>query len=152
MGHHIFNEPQLIKSNYPCGFCGGESGQFNSESQQQHASFCSVWIVKDQAKMFCRLLGGDCKYSMKSASKSKAGTPCTNRPIKCPLCPSKPAVIHWKSSLKKHFDAVHSDDVRVQDYLKRCETSANELMAIASWNVKKVKSNCGQQSKKKKVE
>jgi hypothetical protein len=87
--------------------------------------------------MFCQLIGGDVKYSMKSASKSTVNAPCTNRPMQCPLCPVKPPVVHWKSNMKNHFDVAHEDDARVQDHLKKFETSATELAAICAWNAKK---------------
>jgi len=108
MCFHIMHEPSKTTAKYPCGFCGGESAQFSPDVSQ--LTGCAVWLdPKGQPKMHCKLVG-DVKYSIASAAKCAKSSPCTDRPLRCSLCPQKPAaVVHCKLNIPAHW---HIDSAR----------------------------------------
>ncbi|KAI5821656.1 hypothetical protein K523DRAFT_257947 [Schizophyllum commune Tattone D] len=85
---------------YPCGFCGGPSSP-NGENGS-----CSVGIVMHgktpKASSSC-----PCAYAFKidAASHVSKSKPCTNVPLRCPLCPD----VHWKYNMEQHLAEKHPD-------------------------------------------
>lgn len=70
-----------------------------------------LWSGKEApsiAKGACKL-AGEPKYNHKSALSSVEGSPCTNVPMLCPLCPQKPGVAVYKYDMEKHWRAGHSE-------------------------------------------
>ena len=124
MGYHILHEPSRVTAKYPCGFCGGESAQFSSDLSQ--LTGCAVWLVSGQPKMHCKLVG-EKKYSIASAAKCSKSTPCTNRPMLCPMRQQKPGVVHWKLNMPAHWASAQSSGVPfVPDFAAQLETTAGE--------------------------
>jgi hypothetical protein len=111
MGNHLIHEREKLNAIYPCGFCGGESCQYNNNDDSSNA--CPVWMNKKQARMSCNLVGDSIKFSMKSAAKSTLNGPCTNRPICCYFCKKnkKKTIVHWKFNMKKHVETSHDHEV-----------------------------------------
>ena len=126
MGAHLLHEREKFKATMHCGFCGGESAQKSSDLSQ--LSGCAIWLQNGQPKMHCKLLGGDApKYSMKSAEKCTLSTPCTNRPMQCPLCPKKPDVVHWKLNMPVHWQRNHNAAPLPDDFAGLLSTTAQEM-------------------------
>jgi len=132
MGGHLLIDPQSISTIYPCGFCGGESIQHCSDPTQ--ANGCQIWLSPTaQPLMNCKLVGTNIKYSIKAAAKSSKPSPCTNRPMKCPSCPSKrgaSAVVHWKLNMKRHFERVHPGAAIPAELRELLETNPEEIELI----------------------
>jgi len=126
MGAHLLHERSRFSAVMPCGYCGGESAQHSSDLSQ--LSGCAIWLVGGQARMYCKLLGGDApKYSMKCAGKCTDASPCTNRPMQCPLCPKKPGVVHWKVNMPIHWERNHNGAPLPDGFAASLETSAKEM-------------------------
>ena len=126
MGAHLLHERPKFNAVMPCGFCGGESAQKSSDLSQ--LSGCAIWLLNGQPRMHCKLLGGDApKYSMKSAEKCTSSSPCTNRPMQCPLCPKKPGVVHWKLNMPAHWERNHNAAPLPDEFASLLETSLNEM-------------------------
>lgn len=99
IGAHILHDTRLKDVQNPCGFCL-RSGTLG----------CSIYLkiagkttTIDMATSQCPQLR---KISLKTASQFTTKSPCTNYPIRCPLCPPKSAAI-WKYNLRTHISTSH---------------------------------------------
>ncbi|KAJ6617827.1 hypothetical protein B0H10DRAFT_1948012 [Mycena sp. CBHHK59/15] len=91
---------QIDMSADPCGFCVGTQ------------SHCSIVLVKrkgtdgairiDQTRSRCPNLTN---LPLESAAKSSERSPCTNRPMVCPVSPCPD--IKWKYGLQSHIRTIH---------------------------------------------
>ena len=92
-GLHIIKK-ETAKSQNVCGFCGVVCGN-------------QINLVKGSATNKNYVPKSDCLYfhnfSLKSASKSSARSPCTNRPINCPNCNK----VIWSYNAKFHYKEDH---------------------------------------------
>ena len=82
-----------------CGFCGLTSCDIN------------IACGSGRGKTASEIPTSTCEYyekfSIKSAAKVSKTSPCTNRPVGCPLC--KPKRTLWSYNMYKHYEDNHSD-------------------------------------------
>ncbi|KAF8874313.1 hypothetical protein CPB84DRAFT_1853644 [Gymnopilus junonius] len=93
MGGHILHDPRLQGCMSPCGFC------LNSQCEiflTRHGQIFSI----DMQKSTCPSRR---KVSLKTAQSFTENQPCTNHPLKCPICPK----VVWKYNLKAHINDNH---------------------------------------------
>jgi hypothetical protein len=95
VGAHILNNDLQPHPNL-CGFCGKNG----CNSILYISSGTDTWSVKSNCKYFY-------DFSLKAAAKSSKNTPCTNRPVKCEICPA-PLNIVWTYDLRPHYTNLHS--------------------------------------------
>jgi hypothetical protein len=130
IGYHLLTDGALRPANsLPCGLCGGPSSQFSSDLSQ--AVGCAVWLKgrSAQPEIACKLLGRT-TFSMVPAKKCAASTPCTNVPLKCPVCPSKPGVVHWKLNMIEHFKRAHGGKLP-EGFALELHTTEQELQWVS---------------------
>ena len=84
---------------FPCGLCGINAAVGQHMVDPLSISECTVSINGVQARHQCKLVGGDIKYGLKKAGEVTVNGPCTNRPMKCPICSSTV----WSYSMAAHF-------------------------------------------------
>ncbi|KAL1665219.1 hypothetical protein GGF50DRAFT_88180, partial [Schizophyllum commune] len=94
------SEGSEITRAYPCGFCGGPS------SPSGENGTCSVAIVMHgktpKASSSCSRAY---PFKIETASQISKSKPCTNVPLRCPLCQD----VHWKYNMEKHLADRHPD-------------------------------------------
>ena len=93
---HILTEPELA-SRAPCGFCLRSNGE--CKIVLQHGK--TEKINMDQS--VCKNL---MKIQIRKAGTYSKSSPCTNAPVRCPLCPSDAEAI-WKYNLRQHLEVRH---------------------------------------------
>ncbi|KAF8148942.1 hypothetical protein B0H34DRAFT_668127, partial [Crassisporium funariophilum] len=103
IGAHILFDPSIIHSALPlCGLCLRPAPlcqYFLKKGKGVHASL----TINTESSKGCLI---KTKYSYRVASESTASSPCSNVPLRCPLCPkADPAV--WRYFLKTHFLEKH---------------------------------------------
>lgn len=136
--HLLFDEQWTERPTFPCGFCGTRPAVPYTDSASL-VSGCPTALVKASSGTFahkgaCKL-AGEMKYSHKSALKSVEGSPCTNVPMLCPLCPSKPGVTVYKYSMEQHWRSGHPEAVITAAMKETVEISASERRWLrAKWD------------------
>ncbi|KAK7021595.1 hypothetical protein R3P38DRAFT_2533481, partial [Favolaschia claudopus] len=79
-----------VSDTYPCGFCGKST---TNEG-------CTISIRNSKASSSCVDVY---EFQIAAALKSSISKPCTNAPVRCPLCPQ----IHWKYNMDAHLRDAH---------------------------------------------
>ena len=109
--HLLFDDQWTQRPTFPCGLCGMRPVVPYTDSASL-VSGCPTALVRKGStfnhKGACKL-AGEPKYNHKSALSSVEGSPCTNVPMLCPLCPQKPGVAVYKYDMEKHWRAGHSE-------------------------------------------
>ena len=99
MGAHILHDFHIKDPDNPCGLC------LNTGSR------CVFWLVKrnkvDQIDMTNSRCPNLRKIQLTSAAKYSKAFPCTNVPLRCPLCPKESDCI-WKYNLHAHILNCHA--------------------------------------------
>ena len=99
MGAHILHDSRVKDADNPCGLC------LNT------GSCCIFRLVKrnkvDQVDMANSRCPNLRKIQLTSAAKYSTSSPCTNVPLRCPLCPKGSDCI-WKYNLHAHILNSHS--------------------------------------------
>jgi hypothetical protein len=94
MGAHILHDSHVKDADNPCGLC------LNTGSR------CVFRLVKrnkaDQIDMTNSRCPNLRKIQLMSAAKYSKASPCTNVPLRCPLCPKESNCI-WKYNLRAHI-------------------------------------------------
>ncbi|KAE9401138.1 hypothetical protein BT96DRAFT_818334, partial [Gymnopus androsaceus JB14] len=121
MGAHILKDVHLKDANQPCGLYLNTGG------------LCQIYLHKhlkaptviDMKQSRCQNLKS---FSVKTAAEFKLGSPCTNHPLTCPLCPSDaPAV--WKYNLVQHLEnSHHVPNIKVYHKLYDLDPAESTLM------------------------
>ena len=111
MGAHLlqsdWTQYKVTRPPFPCGVCGNSCiGQFLRDPLV--VSECTVSIKGKNAQHQCKLIGADQSYGLQSASKCSVKSPCTNRPVACPVRGCGAFV--WSYSMEAHFEARHTSD------------------------------------------
>ncbi|KAE9394828.1 hypothetical protein BT96DRAFT_998151 [Gymnopus androsaceus JB14] len=101
IGAHILKDVRLKDANQPCGLCLNTGGLCQIYLQKRTGTK-GVSVI-DMKRSRCRNLKS---FSIKTASEFKEGSPCTNHPLKCPLCPSESPAI-WKYNFIQHINQSH---------------------------------------------
>ncbi|KAF6753577.1 hypothetical protein DFP72DRAFT_788377, partial [Ephemerocybe angulata] len=125
-GAHILYDPSVKRADEPCGIC------------LRPAPLCQFFLTKgrgargrpkvDRERSTCPV---DVSFSYHAAEKSTSGSPCSNVPIACPLCPkSSPAV--WRYNLQQHFLRLHANASSVSQYQQLWEISELEHAGLLS--------------------
>lgn len=104
MGSHVLHDPQLKDANNPCGLCLSTGNQ------------CTIRLIKrgkavdkiDMRNSRCPNLK---KISLASAGKFTTKSPCTNVPLRCPLCPQVSDAV-WKYNLCAHI-RMHQENLKL---------------------------------------
>jgi len=98
MGAHILHDLHIKDADNPCGLC------LNTGSR------CVFRLIKrnkvDQIDMTNSRCPNLRKIQLTSASKYSKASPCTNVPLRCPLCPKESDCV-WKYNLRAHILACH---------------------------------------------
>lgn len=123
MGAHILHDSQMKDADNPCGLC------------LNRGSLCAIWLVRrgksgDQVDMVNSRCPNLYKISLKQAAKFSKTSPCTNIPIRCPLCPKVSDAI-WKYNLRSHIAKVHGGDVSLYQDLYTVSDDECVLMKAA---------------------
>ncbi|KAK7016164.1 hypothetical protein R3P38DRAFT_2543037 [Favolaschia claudopus] len=105
IGAHILYDPAIDRSTEPCGLCG------------RPASLCFLFLKRSSSRSNALTIdlkaSHGCpnlikRFSIGTASKSTTSSPCSNAPMKCPICTKKdPAV--WRYNMKAHLIRHHPD-------------------------------------------
>ena len=115
MGAHILHDHKLYSRPSPCGFC------LNSQCEihlSRHGQFTTI----DMQKSRCPNLR---KVRLKIAESFTERQPCTNHPLKCPLC----TLIVWKYNLRNHITDTHPNaNAALYESLYRLHPSESTLM------------------------
>ena len=115
MGAHILHDHRLYGRMSPCGFC------LNSQCEV-HLICHGQMVTIDMQKSHCPNLR---KIRLKIAESFSERQPCTNHPLKCPLCP----LIVWKYNLKSHITDGHpTANVALYETLYKLHPSESMLM------------------------
>ncbi|KAF8600333.1 hypothetical protein BDV93DRAFT_447713, partial [Ceratobasidium sp. AG-I] len=93
---HILTEPELAQR-APCGFCLRANGECRIVLQPGKTDKIDI----DQST--CKNL---MKIQLRKAGTYSKTSPCTNAPVRCPLCPSGAEAI-WKYNLRRHIEIRH---------------------------------------------
>jgi hypothetical protein len=123
MGAHILHDSQMKDADNPCGLC------------LNRGSLCAIRLVRrgksgDQVDMVNSRCPNLYKISLKQAAKFSKTSPCTNIPIRCPLCPKVSDAI-WKYNLRSHIAKVHGGDVSLYQDLYTVSDDERVLMKAA---------------------
>lgn len=98
MGAHILHDQRLTDADNPCGLC------LNTGSR------CVIRFVTrsktDQIDMANSRCPNLYKIQLKTAAKFSRKSPCTNIPLRCPLCPKQSDCI-WKYNMRAHLENQH---------------------------------------------
>lgn len=115
MGAHILHDNNLRGRLSPCGFC------LNSQCEI-HLTRHGQSLTIDMQKSHCPNLR---KVRLKIAESFTDRQPCTNHPLKCPLC----TLIIWKYNLKAHITGAHPNaNVSLYESLYQLHGSELTLM------------------------
>ncbi|KAH7907202.1 hypothetical protein BJ138DRAFT_1104514 [Hygrophoropsis aurantiaca] len=125
IGTHILFDTGIDHSAKLCGFC----------IRPQTSSGCMFYLRKGKGSSASHqvdLQRSRCpnliKFAYLSASVSSASAPCTNVPVRCPLCASAdPAV--WRYNMRSHFKLNHST-VSWANYDEEYSISSSERAAM----------------------
>jgi hypothetical protein len=102
IGAHILHDPKVDRSSEPCGLCLQPSPMCQFYLKKGKGAKGTLKINHAASKGCPNLI----KFSYGTASRSSKSSPCSNVPIRCPLCSSSdPAV--WKYNMKFHFKLTH---------------------------------------------
>jgi hypothetical protein len=129
MGMHILHDPSLIGAVNPCGFC------LNTGDR------CSINIVKGKGRKGALMVDinsrcpNTAKLSIASASKYVANNPCTNHPLRCPICRDNAEPI-WKYNLRSHIERVHPT-ATLDDYKEEFKLHPDERARLKTLFQKK---------------
>jgi len=98
MGAHILHNSHIKDTDNPCGLC------LNTGSR------CVFRLVKRNKVDQIDMTNSQCpnlrKIQLTSAAKYSKVSPCTNVPLRCPLCPKESDCI-WKYNLRTHILNCH---------------------------------------------
>ena len=97
-----------------CSFCGSvDSG-------------CQVTVVKNVPQTADEGKAGHCprfyKFSLNAAAKTSIEKPCTERPMRCPLCVNETYV--WKFGMQHHYHKVHKQTLKHDEMPKEFRISS----------------------------
>lgn len=100
MAAHIHYDPAVQKSKEPCGLCL----QYDQ---------CTIYLMKGKGANASPMIDkksskctGLIDFNYTTAATSTAASPCSNVPLKCPLCPSSSAAV-WRYNLCIHIQSSH---------------------------------------------
>jgi hypothetical protein len=97
-GAHILHDPHIKDADNPCGLC------LNA------GSHCVFRLIKRNKVDQINMTNSRClnlrKIQLTSAGKYSKASPCTNVPLRCPLCPKELDCV-WKYNLRAHILACH---------------------------------------------
>lgn len=93
---HILTEPELAKRG-PCGFCLRGNGECRIVLQPGKSDRI------DTGRSVCKNL---LKIQLKKAGTYSKTSPCTNIPIRCPICPPNADAV-WRYNLHQHLQMRH---------------------------------------------
>jgi hypothetical protein len=114
MGAHILFDPQYQHVSEPCGLCLAPSPTCHFVITKGKGSDYGMQIDMNRSLGCTNLIK---KFSYRVASESTPTSPCSNVPIRCPLCdPKAPCV--WRYRLRDHFLKNHRSG-SLKDYLER---------------------------------
>ncbi|KAI0058140.1 hypothetical protein BV25DRAFT_1862304, partial [Artomyces pyxidatus] len=122
MGAHILHDPKLKDADSPCGFCLSSSCVI----YLSHRRSANINEQIDMSKSQCPHL---IKVSLKVASEHSMTSPCTNAPIRCPLCPQPHSPAVWKYNLEQHI-RIHHPMANVELYKDTYEVTGPELVLM----------------------
>ncbi|TFK81390.1 hypothetical protein K466DRAFT_502203 [Polyporus arcularius HHB13444] len=104
VGAHILFDPRVDCFSTPCGFCLSPSDS------------CVMYVKKGKGAHQGDRLDFDrsrcpAKYSLSitRTSKESSRSPCSNVPLRCPLCPKNSAAV-WKYNMRYHLARAHQQD------------------------------------------
>ena len=112
--------------NYPCDFCG-------------IGSTCSIQLKK--TSQHHKGPHSDCKYfykfSLTSATKVTARSPCTNVPMQCTICQQ----VHWKYNMATHFKNCHEQS-DLPSIFKTTSDERTKVLSVGKFAKAKTNPNC----------
>ena len=115
MGVHILHDHKVHGRLSPCGFC------LNSQCEI-HLTRHGQTITIDMQKSHCPNLR---KVRLKIVESFTERQPCTNHPLKCPLC----TLIVWKYNLQTHITNAHPNaNTALYESMYRLHPSKTTLM------------------------
>ncbi|KAK0452005.1 uncharacterized protein EV420DRAFT_1274042, partial [Desarmillaria tabescens] len=124
IGAHILNESDL-PSTEPCGLCGSPSPSCQYYLTRSTKGSTRTKIDYHTSRG-CRNLAVRFNYSVAKVSKESA--PCSNVPIRCPICPPNAFAI-WKYNAKYHFINQHPT-VQLDRYKDLWNITESEMKAM----------------------
>lgn len=98
MGVHIKNDPRVMHSDSPCGFCLSTGSK--CEIRLSRGRGGDHVAIIDMVNSRCPNLRS---IRISNAATFTTRQPCTNHPLKCPICPA----IVWKYNLESHIKVKH---------------------------------------------
>ncbi|KAG6905050.1 hypothetical protein DXG01_005403, partial [Tephrocybe rancida] len=97
MSAHILHDPRYVDADCPCGLCLRNDCEFFLITRGSTTAI-------DMDKSRCPRLR---KFNLKVAAEYSDRSPCTNHPLRCPLCPGKGSPAIWKYNLRSHIVKNH---------------------------------------------
>ena len=128
---------------FPCGICGIRESVGQRLLDPLSFEGCSVYISADgkRAHHQCKAVS-ETSYSLAQASKSSWSTrPCTNRPVKCPVCSAAIQSYSMEKHYLKHNGAQMSDELKALVKLRAHEREYTLHLVDNMSNKKKVACN-----------
>ncbi|PBK88629.1 hypothetical protein ARMGADRAFT_1065534 [Armillaria gallica] len=96
-GAHILHDPSF-RDQEPCGFCLTTDGS------------CSIRLHQRRQADHVDIKKSQCPHvvstNLLKAERSSERSPCTNRPLRCPLCPEYADAV-WRYILRSHISRIH---------------------------------------------
>jgi hypothetical protein len=113
MGAHVLFDPRYQHVSEPCRLCLSPAPMCHFTLMKGKGADYGMQI--DMKNSRCIHLGK--KFSYHIASESTRTSPCSNVPVRCPLCDPK-ALCVWRYHLRDHFLKKHQSG-SLKDYLER---------------------------------
>jgi hypothetical protein len=101
IGSHVLYDSTIDRSSEPCGLCLLPSPMCAFYLKKTKGRIHSLQL--DHKKSRCQNI---MKFSYAVASKSEGTSPCSNVPIKCPLCADEASAV-WRYSIRHHLINCH---------------------------------------------
>jgi hypothetical protein len=102
IGAHVLHDSTLDRSSEPCGLCLRPSPMCQFYLKKGKSAKGRLKINYAASKGCPNLI----TFSYNVAAESSKSSPCSNVPLRCPLCSSgDPAV--WRYNMKYHFQLAH---------------------------------------------
>ncbi|KAF6751588.1 hypothetical protein DFP72DRAFT_1135958 [Ephemerocybe angulata] len=123
MGAHILFDPAVNRLDYPCSLCLLPSRVCKYYIARGKGANGS-WHVDGKRTTGCTR---KINFQYRTAESSTDTAPCSNVPIRCPLCPDEPSI--WRYNLRQHFVGTHSTEAAAQ-YQELWEIGEDERTAM----------------------
>ncbi len=147
IGAHILND-SVLTSTEPCGLCGSPSPNCQYYLTKGKGS-AGQMKIDYRASRACPNLAVTFNYGVAKTSKKTA--PCSNVPIRCPICPQNAPAI-WKYTAKYHFINLHPA-AQLERYKDLWKISKSEMKAMKEvWKNRKQIPKTRGPNKKKGIE